>query len=223
MGLAVTQYTQDNDEYTMMGATTDYNYVGEGWMGQILPYIQNTQVFRCPDDPGRPGVLAPAGSSYYGYCYNASLVRSVGTGSTYPKDFTKISQWVQPASTVLIYEGANYYFALVPGEASSMAGNAQYTNNVANGNGVPNGTVSYPQGVWMYSVPIQAYQRHLGGANFLCADGHVKWLQASSVSYGFPAPNTTSDAYFSGGSGTWFAQSVYYKGADAAALTLSYK
>src|SRR4051794_34579971 len=50
LGLAVTQYTQDNDEHFPIG----YNWRNmltdpAGWAYEVYPYVKSQQVFLCPD------------------------------------------------------------------------------------------------------------------------------------------------------------------------------
>lgn len=41
--------------------------------------------------------------------------------------------------------------------------------------------------------------RHLSGSNYIFADGHVKWLKATSISPGLAAPRATANASQFGG------------------------
>src|SRR4051812_37446660 len=49
LGLALTQYVQDNDETFPWGqhGRTD----GRGWAGAIYPYVKSVGMYKCPDDP----------------------------------------------------------------------------------------------------------------------------------------------------------------------------
>ena len=46
IGLAMTQYTQDNDETTPI----DFNAQGQFWMDFIYPFVKSEAVFNCPDE-----------------------------------------------------------------------------------------------------------------------------------------------------------------------------
>src|SRR5579872_1765147 len=51
LGLGFVQYVQDNDEtYPLDGAYSGTD-LGQGWGGQIYPYVKSTGVYHCPDDP----------------------------------------------------------------------------------------------------------------------------------------------------------------------------
>ncbi len=80
LGLAITQYTQDADENFPPGLTP----VGNGWAGQIYPYIKSVGVYSCPDDSSK--------GSFISYTANQSLLK---------QPFTKLSN---PAATVALYE-----------------------------------------------------------------------------------------------------------------------
>lgn len=54
IGLGVTQYTQDYDEHFPVGSST-FGDRGNGWAGQIYPYIKSSQVFTCPSDDSVAG------------------------------------------------------------------------------------------------------------------------------------------------------------------------
>jgi prepilin-type processing-associated H-X9-DG protein len=60
--------------------------------------------------------------------------------------------------------------------------------------------------------------RHFDGANYLAVDGHVKWLRAEAVSFGFPAWG--KECWYGDG---LHAESVGYTGSDKHAMTFSYR
>jgi len=66
--------------------------------------------------------------------------------------------------------------------------------------------------------------RHFDGANFLAADGHVKWLKPESVSVGRTAwgSNPGADSAQSTGNPAG-AEGTNYNGSDKRALTMSPK
>jgi len=224
IGLGIMQYTQDYDERFMQGNSTDSNKIGTGWAGQLLPYTKSTDLFRCPSEAGRPGVGAVAPNKYYSYRYNIGLVRDQqGLSNANWDKVVKLSQLNQSSRTVLIYESSIYTFTMNETEVGSPSGNGEKTDS-SSGGGVPNGTSMLPVAGWVFNeMPVQPYNRHLEGANFLCADGHVKWLKSEQVSYGYRNNTTTGGESFSGGTGSYFAQGTDYAGADKKLLTMSYK
>jgi len=60
MGLAFTQYNQDNDEKNPNGINNFYPG-GNGWAGQLYPYVKSEKVYFCPDE------TSTQGSSYTSY------------------------------------------------------------------------------------------------------------------------------------------------------------
>jgi prepilin-type processing-associated H-X9-DG protein len=65
--------------------------------------------------------------------------------------------------------------------------------------------------------------RHFGGANYLLADGHVKWLKLEDISFGWRATSATADESYSGGYGSIYAQGTQYVGTNKKAYTFSYR
>ncbi len=224
IGLGMIQYTQDFDEYLPCGMQGISGNMGAGWAGQIYPYVKSTQVFVCPNEQGRPGVPAPAGTAYYSYRYNLGLIRQENSAGFQTFAYMKpIVAFNETSRTVLLYEGGVYAFTMAVGEDQSAVGNGREVDSA--GWGVPAGTLMFPQAGWVYNQNPKATERHLEGSNYLAADGHVKWLKTSSVSYGFRA---TADAASqslnnANGSGSYFAEATTYAGADKHAMTFSYR
>jgi prepilin-type N-terminal cleavage/methylation domain-containing protein len=210
LGLGYMQYVQDYDETFVFSER--WGGAGQGWAGRIYPYVKSAAVYACPDDDlERPGWLRGKVS----YAQNTFLssgnffwewVVNPATGVYSNTDTATQATLRSPASVVLIYEAAgavdggapyrepltrtNSYFFFNAGdvtnplEVDSMAGNG---SNAA------------------WQTPVIAY-RHgnytinqtdgsiVGGANFILADGHAKFLkvspeksgQGATVSVGFP-------------------------------------
>ena len=86
-----------------------------------------------------------------------------------------------------------------------MVGNGE-TNDPSSGFGIPGGCDMMPRNGWPGSMPVLPNARHLDGANYLAADGHVKWYQPQEVSRGYRATSSTAGESFYGGSGSYYAQ-----------------
>jgi prepilin-type N-terminal cleavage/methylation domain len=208
LGLGYMQYIQDWDE--MFVFSERWGGAGQGWGGRIYPYVKSTAVYACPnDDTERPewlpgkvsyaqNTFLSSGNFFWNWTVDANGVYS-------NTDTASLATLNSPASIVLIYEAvgavdgaapypepiskAAFYFFFNAGdvtnplEVDSMAGNGA---NAA------------------WQTPVAAY-RHgnytlngdgsiNGGANFILADGHAKWLRVSPensgqggvVSVGFP-------------------------------------
>ncbi len=80
LGLAYVQYAQDNDDLFPRGHTLS----GEGWAGQVYPYVKSTGVYHCPDDT--------VSDPHISYAENGRVVRK------------KMAAVVDPTLTVLLYE-----------------------------------------------------------------------------------------------------------------------
>jgi len=72
LGLALTQYTQDGDGSFPAGI----NPVGNGWAGEIYPFIKSSEVYHCPNDIQN--------GSYVSYAENQNLVKQSFTGMAAP-------------------------------------------------------------------------------------------------------------------------------------------
>ena len=82
LGLAMIQYTQDADENFPPGV----NAAGNGWAGQLYPFVKSTGVYRCPRDRQK--------TPFVSYAENRNLVKM------------KLDAFSQPtgAGTVALYE-----------------------------------------------------------------------------------------------------------------------
>lgn len=80
LGLGIIQYTQDADENFPPGLTP----TGNGWAGQIYPYVKNRGAYQCPNDS--------ATGQFVSYAANQNLLKQT---------LTKLSN---PAATVALYE-----------------------------------------------------------------------------------------------------------------------
>jgi prepilin-type processing-associated H-X9-DG protein len=160
---------------------------GDGWAGQVYPYIKNMQIFRCPDD---------SSNSVVSYAINADLV----IYNNYPNapSAEPLAAMTSPATTVQLSEVANNYFATIGwytaelvsqgADYGSPGGNGFYAVGIC----TPNNwtcqyATGYPQNATLpYSAAefVGTTGRHSNGANYVCCDGHAKWLQPGAVSAG---------------------------------------
>ena len=199
IGLALIQYTQDYVEKFVSGADGQQPYAG--WAGQVYPYIKSTGVFRCPDDStGAVSIPAsgttPASTAVpvsYGINYN--LVKLEGNASA-------LATLQAPASTVLCFEVTGDKSNVTttpespgPNKQYSPTGNGftfstggtgtfdQIGGSFANaGSSFATGKMGGQPNITVPSTSIVPY--HTEGANYLAADGHVKWLRPIAVSAG---------------------------------------
>jgi len=192
IGIALTQYTQDYDEKFVNGTTGQAPY--GGWAGQVYTYIKSTGVFKCPDDStAASGTAVPVS-----YAVNYNIVKTDGNSSN-------LAGLNAPASTVLCFEINKVVTNVnttpeVPGPTGQVSptGNG-YTfgtdgvfDNPAGftptlGAKFATGQLGGQANITVPAVSIVPY--HTDGANYLAADGHVKWLRPSAVSAGNSASN----------------------------------
>ena len=158
LGLAFTQYNQDNDELmpsavkgpggvNKLGGWNYYTQFGNGTnpavfdvtQGSIYTYVKSKAVFICPDDsPGQT-----AGNSYaYSSC--AAQYSPVGLTNFYAPG-KALSQFDNPSGTLLLTEEA--------------AGGAAGTTNDA---------------YFLFGIDNISL-RHTGGVNMLFSDSHAKY------------------------------------------------
>ncbi|BDI30431.1 hypothetical protein CCAX7_24820 [Capsulimonas corticalis] len=207
LGLGVMQYTQDNDEGLPSG-TNGYGG-GSGWAGQLYTYVKSKGVFHCPNDSTAPGTAGsqPGAPSSYGLNSNFSYGTAY-SGCAGPHGFWTLPKLNAPAKTVMIFEvqgSQNYDVSTevdpsnpnntLNGCGGSPAGNGTgqpgYSLSALSGYGSPTFATGYTNGINASSVTggLATYNnqpagRHQGGANYMFADGHAKYLLPSKVSAG---------------------------------------
>lgn len=95
LGLAFVQYQQDFDETNPPGS--NWYGQGNGWAGQLYPYVQSLAVFVCPSD-------ATSVTPVVSYGYNNNIVTPTGPSApvAYP-----ISKYAATSKTILLFEVAN--------------------------------------------------------------------------------------------------------------------
>ncbi len=192
LGMAFLQYEQESDERYPNGTVKRTGWdppsetppSGEGWAGQIYPYVKNAGVFGCPDDSTPPA--PPAQRVSYGY--NNWLLASADV-SAVP------GRVLSTPRTVLLYETIGNTAQITQPDEGAAQGAREFS---AAGDGgllisAPNagtGQALYATG-WMGgrdpSRDSNSNQfpersgRHAGGADYLMTDGHVRWLLPANV------------------------------------------
>jgi len=156
IALSIKQYLGDYDEkFPPDGAGGP---VESRWAYAVQPYAKNEQLFQCPSDNnkgiGTTMEQRAIANGFTDYWYNFNL----GPEETPPGSgiFKPVSESQLPYISSVVLNG--------DGELSGS--NASYTRS-----SVPNPGGPEPTGGW----------RHLEGANYSFADGHVKWLKPRVV------------------------------------------
>ncbi|MEN6643068.1 MAG: DUF1559 domain-containing protein [Armatimonadia bacterium] len=163
LALAALSYAQDYDE--MFPGIFQQAWSGNPsylmWEDCILPYVKNSQIFKCPshvdvvlgsNQPTTFGVLwGSLGYGWNGGTFNASPFYSDGIGNGM---FIGTPPWVglgaipAPAETLLLGD-------LMPGQTGVI--------------------------VWFVNEPSWYASVHNGGGSYAFVDGHAKWLSASTL------------------------------------------
>jgi len=220
LGLAFIQYVQDYDERYPGGTAYSVNAgwawggYGCGWAPQIYPYVKSTQVFICPDDK----YVAPAADYTMSYAMNMNLSTSYSYSLyNFTESIAQMSNLTAPSVTVLLGEVSGcvessltsivpfsgYQSVLSPTGNAANGGSVEFISGLVGTNqyaqwdtgpigSCPFGTHTNPTfGGGTVSNGTQA-PRHGSGANWLAADGHVKFLSGDMVTGGWTALSTSS-------------------------------
>jgi prepilin-type N-terminal cleavage/methylation domain-containing protein/prepilin-type processing-associated H-X9-DG protein len=206
LGLGFLQYQQDYDEKSPNG-WNEWAPGGNGWAGQIYPYVKSLHVYNCPDDSS-----AALQSSY---AYNSN--NTIPTGTAAGADAYSIAQYNSPSKTIVLFECQGNYFASGPqgwnisdeitnfaagdngfspaGYGASVGGDANVVNGAGAFSAPPTllASTGYLRGTQTtdYGRFSNATGRHTNGANYVMADGHAKFLRGSAVSPGLSNPSET--------------------------------
>jgi prepilin-type N-terminal cleavage/methylation domain-containing protein/prepilin-type processing-associated H-X9-DG protein len=203
IGLAFAQYYEDYDEKWPNGVSTGAEssqgtVTGSGWAATLYQYVKSTGVFKCPDDSTTGGTAADGSQlSPISYGYNSNIA---GTAD---------ASLVAPASTVNLFEiqgdtanltetqanstgsgdGESSYLSTTPGYGdASFAGDGNDPANVTAPVYATGDLGISASGTGANNLNVGAFSAgnglHTGGANYLLADGHAKWLRGRAVSSG---------------------------------------
>ena len=230
LGLAIIQYTQDYDEMLPCGC---WGSSGEGWAGNIYPYVKSTGAFLCPSDTTQKYSGAAAANDYLlSYCANEGIFRWSNSQGSYGAFSTlgAMAKLTAPSVTVMLFEVTGFSAPFTqPLEGFSSGGSYTYNtdaspagdgyefsyngwdlpcspNTYFGGNNVDTCqymATGYLGGQFTQSVSAGLYPgaaqaqwaqvlgRHQNAANYVMADGHAKFLQATTVSPGTVAWSPT--------------------------------
>ena len=188
IALGMIQYNQDSDEkfpgvYTGTAFSTGN---GQGWSMIVQPYVKSTQIFQCPSEPNgvATNYLNPADSQWSDYFYNRYMT-GYKNGDTSAAAFTggsSIADLSYASNTIMLGD----YLTLH--SASTHTGNSDMLSNLPCTDGTPGPGLNRTD-------QTNPSQRHLEGANYAFADGHVKWMKQRAFGNGCTTP-TGSNATF---------------------------
>ena len=230
LGLAVTQYIQDADEKFPGGSMSAGNngsvFYGQGWAGQVYPFVKSVGVLKCPDDStsGQQATLDVDTTGNFFAVGGAGITGAVPVSYGYNRDLAKVpngggvsiggialADLTAPAGTILFYEcqgqQADVMNLGVGGvDGSSPGGNGIYPPG---NNGPKYVTGQFPGSPAANAGLYSSNPVHTAGANYAFTDGHVKYLLSSGISAGwnnqaggcgvYPNDYTTGTTTLSGG------------------------
>jgi prepilin-type N-terminal cleavage/methylation domain-containing protein/prepilin-type processing-associated H-X9-DG protein len=203
LGLGIIQYAQDYDEkmpVTNLSTASCGDTLGAGWGTRIFAYVKSNQVFVCPSDSG----YVDSGYTRVSYAYNSSI----GGANSSRAISGAMSAMNSSALTVLLFEASHsempdgWSEATLASDPSNSYTNvgtpASYGRSFASTAGCNTATI-FATGTPLGGVSVTASDstvnlnegRHLSGANYLLADGHVKWFKSSAISPGYKAASPT--------------------------------
>jgi prepilin-type N-terminal cleavage/methylation domain-containing protein/prepilin-type processing-associated H-X9-DG protein len=201
LGLAFMQYNQDYDESMPPAFDPSYPGVGPGqggWAGAIYPYVKAKGSYACPSDGTinrSPGKIS--------YAFNENLYWKGTAWDEYfsgRDSYGTTSAYTAPANTVELFEVENFYptddwtnAATDDVSPDSVGALGQWCKTTVESPycGTTYAT-GYIGGYTSLTLSNAGTGRHNGGANYLAADGHVKFTLPASVSGGFSAASTTT-------------------------------
>lgn len=209
IGLGMMQYSQDFDETlpqiveNQAGPLAPQPVEPKSWVQILNPYIKSYQLWQCPSETTTgatpyngywPGATVDV-SDHTDYFYNGLAAQPPGTNYW---EGVRIPKFESVATGILVGDQN----PTLPAEYGGWKGQgAKSVNTNYHGSGT-NG--AYCQGI-LGEVSNGTYgcedlvtidrkgaaMRHLGGANYLFADGHVKFQKPTQI-YGGGTPITTS-------------------------------
>lgn len=159
--LGLKQYMQDNDElFPLVGGVA--GQVPFGWADAIQAYVKSTQLFQCPSE-STGQVNDPGTAGYSDYFYNSNVAGTNESSLTFVSNILAIGD-SQAGTAANADDGCT--------------GNTATCADAAGGLATFDGGWSTQTGAAV--VGGLAANRHLDGANYGFADGHVKWVKAAS-------------------------------------------
>jgi prepilin-type N-terminal cleavage/methylation domain-containing protein/prepilin-type processing-associated H-X9-DG protein len=162
IGLGFMQYIQDYDERFPMSRNGNVPTEQGDWALVLQPYLKSAQIFQCPSETRGPQTGAP--TDFYGYSdywVNRRLCGIADTDAWLGRNQAELN------ATALI---------CLAGDGSS-----EDNNNVTAFNyGRPSYNL-YEVGNSNLSGNNRPENRHLDGANYAFADGHVKWMKPGKI------------------------------------------
>lgn len=195
MGMATIQYTQDYDEtfpYYALGMPTDSNTPGGVWSTNVwiwpqmlFPYHKSIKIFFCPSSTFPKQATYPDNAKEGHYSANLSVFTSTTTGTGAA---IRVPQVISAAGTYMLMDGGGSVLSGHSGIPSAYVGDAVGAS-ILPGTQAINGPMAAGSAGSGFSNAANdaairvdyANGRHFHGVNVAFCDGHVKWLQSSTL------------------------------------------
>lgn len=174
IGLGWLQYAQDYDEKVVPATSNGCSNGGAfAWTVILQPYLKSTQILICPSDT--------TANSSVSYTYNIIASRSDPDPPACSPPRT-IGGLPLPAETPIFLDGngVTYTGATADRNYAPMFFMNQGNPGSFSPRDILNVTTPSAAGIG-YNFSGNITQRHLGGANLLFSDGHVKWFMSYPV------------------------------------------
>ncbi|HTI97903.1 MAG TPA: type II secretion system protein [Dongiaceae bacterium] len=157
IGLGLMMYADDNrGRFPVSGGAIAWNQIDPGtqnysWMQQAFPYVQNTNVYRCPSNQLLPADKRSA-FNYFNGVRAAYVATSPDPGS---RHFAAVNSSGVHYPSAFVLSGDTLDFT--PDDADKD----DYTQNCVGG--------------FLNGDPWEEWQAHEKGQNLLFVDGHSRW------------------------------------------------
>ena len=151
------------------------NGLGAGWAGSLYPFLNSDAVFACPDD----STALPRVS----YAYNGAFVSLQVAPPCFISVAVSEAALAAPSRTVLLMEVSENHGD--PSQGALDLSSPADMNGPVWGNGyLQTGRMPAVSDLQYLNYFGSSPGRHTEAANYAFADGHVKWLRPSGISYG---------------------------------------
>jgi prepilin-type N-terminal cleavage/methylation domain-containing protein/prepilin-type processing-associated H-X9-DG protein len=171
VGMAMRMYADDSDGFfpesggTIFWGQTDPHTHLPGWTEQIISYVQNTNLYRCPANQQLP--LSQRSAFNY---FNGARAAYVLADDDAAVDTSKIRY-----PSALVLSGDTLWSRI---GSTDDADKDDYSQNCVGG--MDNGFVYETSQGQTYEW--EDWQAHSGGQNILFTDGHAKWYKGYDAS-----------------------------------------
>ena len=197
IGLGFKQYINDYTEryplIVVTEATGTTHTPPYGWADALQPYVKNTKFMQCPTDTTE-GNADSSQPNFSDYWYNANFNRKIPRVGTVIFSGANESMFGSTTQTIMAGDGGNTNKLPTFDARYNQCGDG---NSLTRRNQICVGARMVKLGIY------PAADIHLKGANFLFADGHIKWLQSKTASQSMQVMNNAAKAKDIGGNFTF--------------------